>query len=107
MPSSRRAWRLFAWVAVACLLVILLIAAKLLHWDDQLRLLWQERSVPLEQRTAGIWLPNYELALETRLAGLEDDETSGLTWNPLTGTLFTVTGKHPKLVEFTDRKSVV
>lgn len=101
MPSSRRAWRLFVWVTVACLLVTLLIAAKLLHWDDQLRLLWQERSVPLEQRTAGIWLPNYELALETRLAGLEDDETSGLTWNPLTGTLFTVTGKHPKLVEFT------
>lgn len=79
----------------------LLIAGHLLHWDDQLRLYWQEQSVSEETRAAGIWLPDYRLVLETELAGLEEDETSGLTWNPLTGTLFTVTGQNPQLVEFT------
>ncbi|MCY1409442.1 putative protein YjiK [compost metagenome] len=33
------------------------------------------------------------------LAGLENDETSDLAYNPVTGTLFTVTGKSPTLVE--------
>lgn len=79
----------------------LLIAGHLMHWDDQLRLYWQEQSVGEETRAAGIWLPDYRLTLETTLDGLEEDETSGLTWNPLTGTLFTVTGQHPQLVEFT------
>jgi uncharacterized protein YjiK len=79
----------------------LLIVGQRLHWDDQLRLLWQEQSVDEQTRAAGIWLPDYHLVLETTLAGLEEDETSGLTWNPLTGTLFTVTGQNPQLVEFT------
>jgi len=98
-PNSR--WRLAAGILLLFLLVAVLIAGRLLHWDDQLRLYWDERSVSPEQRAAGIWLPDYELALETTLAGLEEDETSGLSWSPLTGTLFTVTGQNPQLVEFT------
>ncbi|HAG79188.1 MAG TPA: DNA-binding protein, partial [Pseudomonas sp.] len=101
MPVRYSRWRLLVAVVLLLLFVALLVAGRLLHWDDQLRLYWSERSVTAEQRAAGIWLPDYELALETTLAGLEDDETSGLTWNPLTGTLFTVTGKHPQLIEFT------
>ncbi|BCY00632.1 SdiA-regulated domain-containing protein [Pseudomonas stutzeri] len=101
MPVRYSRWRLLVAVVLLLLFVALLIAGRLLHWDDQLRLYWSERSVTAEQRAAGIWLPDYELALETTLAGLEEDETSGLTWNPLTGTLFTVTGKHPQLIEFT------
>jgi len=98
-PNSR--WCLAAGILLLFLLVAVLIAGRLLHWDDQLRLYWNERSVSPEQRAAGIWLPDYELALETTLAGLEEDETSGLSWSPLTGTLFTVTGQNPQLVEFT------
>jgi len=97
---SRRSRRLL----LACLslpVLGLLLAGYLLHWNDQLRLLWQERTTGPEQRAASIWLPDYRLALETELPGLEEDETSGLTWNPLTGTLFTVTGQNPQLVEFT------
>ncbi len=77
-PNSR--WRLAAGILLLFLLVAVLIAGRLLHWDDQLRLYWNERSVSPEQRAAGIWLPDYELALETTLAGLEEDETSGLSW---------------------------
>lgn len=97
---SRRSRRLL----LACLFLPvlgLLLAGYLLHWNDQLRLLGQEWTTRAEQRAASIWLPDYRLALETVLPGLEEDETSGLTWNPLTGTLFTVTGKNPQLVEFT------
>ena len=84
MPVRYSRWRLLVAVVLLLLFVALLIAGRLLHWDDQLRLYWSERSVTAEQRASGIWLPDYELALETTLAGLEDDETSGLTWNPLT-----------------------
>src|SRR5690606_38435702 len=94
-------WRL---ILNSCLLLALaafLITGHQLHWDDQLRLYWAEKHVGAEQRAASIWLPDYELVLETTLAGLEEDETSGLTWDPATGTLFTVTGQNPQLVEFT------
>lgn len=102
MSTARTSrWRLAAGILLLFLLVVVLVAGRLLHWDDQLRLYWDERSVSPEQRAAGIWLPDYELALETTLAGLEEDETSGLSWSPLTGTLFTVTGQNPQLIEFT------
>ncbi|MCL7462145.1 SdiA-regulated domain-containing protein [Pseudomonas sp. NW5] len=107
MPTRRFPYRR---LLLALLLILsggVLVAGHLLHWDDQLRLLWQERQVEAPQRAAGIWLPDYRLALETRLPGLEEDETSGLTWNPLTGTLFTVTGQNPHLVEFTTRGVVL
>lgn len=83
------------------IIALVLLAGVLLHWDEQLRLYWREQGADAEQRAASIWLPDYELALETTLAGLEEDETSGLTWNPLSGTLFTVTGQNPQLIEFT------
>ncbi|WPP44970.1 SdiA-regulated domain-containing protein [Pseudomonas sp. AN-1] len=99
MPASRRRRLLSASLLLA--LATGLIAAHLLHLDDRLGLYWQEQSVSEADRAAGIWLPDYRLVLETELAGLAEDETSGLTWNPLTGTLFTVTGQNPQLVEFT------
>ncbi|EXF43610.1 SdiA-regulated domain-containing protein [Pseudomonas sp. BAY1663] len=101
MPVRYSRWRLLGYALLLFVLAAVLVTGRLLHWDDQLRLYWDERSVSPEQRAAGIWLPDYELALETTLAGLEEDETSGLTWNPLTGTLFTVTSQNPQLVEFT------
>lgn len=92
--------RLFLYVLLCLTVAAAMLTAWLLHWDDQLTLYWQEQTVDAEQRAASIWLPDYELAMETTLAGLEDDETSGLTWNAATGTLFTVTGQNPQLVEF-------
>ncbi len=102
LRSSRTVrWRRLLLVSLLFGATTLLSATHLLHWDDQLALFWQEQSATDAERTSGIWLPDYRLQLETELAGLEDDETSGLTWNPLTGTLFTVTGQNPQLVEFT------
>lgn len=103
MPNSARTsrLRLFLLAVLSLVLAALLLAGGLLHWNDQLKLYWDEQFTSTEQRAASIWLPDYELVLETTLAGLEQDETSGLTWNPSTGTLFTVTGQNPQLVEFT------
>ncbi|MFC3607535.1 SdiA-regulated domain-containing protein [Stutzerimonas tarimensis] len=79
--------------------LLLMGTAVALHWDDQVRLAWQERQTGPAVREASIWLPDYRLVHEVSLPGLEQDETSGLTWSPLTGTLFTVTGQNPQLVE--------
>ncbi|WP_312930094.1 SdiA-regulated domain-containing protein [Stutzerimonas nitrititolerans] len=100
-PSSRSRLRLSLYLLLGFTVFGIVVAGLLLHWDDQLKLYWQEQSTDAEQRAASIWLPDYELVLETTLAGLEEDETSGLTWDPATGTLFTVTGQNPQLVEFT------
>lgn len=100
-PSRRSRLRLSLYLLLGFTVFGMVVAGLLLHWDDQLKLYWQEQSADAEQRAASIWLPDYELVLETTLAGLEEDETSGLTWNPETGTLFTVTGQNPQLVEFT------
>ncbi|MEK0361931.1 SdiA-regulated domain-containing protein [Pseudomonas sp. CBC3] len=100
--SSRRSrLRLSLYLLLGFTVFGIVTAGLLLHWDDQLKLYWQEQTTDAEQRAASIWLPDYELVLETTLAGLEQDETSGLTWSPATGTLFTVTGQNPQLVEFT------
>lgn len=93
--------RLVLFSLLFLIIALVLLAGVLLHWDEQLRLYWREQGTDAGQRAASIWLPDYELVLETTLAGLEEDETSGLTWNPLSGTLFTVTGQNPQLVEFT------
>ncbi|ANF25345.1 SdiA-regulated domain-containing protein [Stutzerimonas stutzeri] len=92
--------RLFLYVSLILTIAMAVLVGWMLHWDDQLKLYWQEQYVDSQERAASIWLPDYELALETTLFGLEDDETSGLTWNAATGTLFTVTGQNPQLVEF-------
>ncbi len=78
------------------------------HWGDRAQLWLQERSTPLVERLASIWLPGYRAVIQAKaLNGLEQDETSGLTYNPATGTLFTVTGKHPLLVELSREGEVL
>ncbi|GAB3376880.1 SdiA-regulated domain-containing protein [Azotobacter armeniacus] len=99
--------RLLLNLALLLLALAVLIVGREWRWLDLVRLSWQERSATPQARAAGVWLPDYRLALETTLNGLEQDETSGLTWNPQSGTLFTVTGKHPQLVELSPEGAVL
>ena len=86
--------------ALAVALAGLAALVHYLHWDDQLRLLLKEQDTSASTRAASIWLPGYAASIEGKpLAGLEENETSDLAYSPLTGTLFTVTGKLPMLVE--------
>lgn len=81
----------------ACLLV-LLVAGVVAHfrlWDQQLSFWLVESQTSPAERQASVWLPGYKAVLQ----GLEDDEVSGLTYSAASNTLFTVTGKHPQLVE--------
>lgn len=95
LPRRRRL-TLALVVALACAVALV----RYLHWDDHARLWLQEHNLPAAERAANIWLPSYSASIEGKpLAGLEEDETSDLTYNPITGTLFTVTGKLPMLVE--------
>lgn len=88
------------WLSIAAGLGLLVAALDYLHWDDRLLFLWQERSTSAEQQAQSIWLPNYQAVIQAKpLAGLADAQTSGLSWSPLSNTLFTVTGRVPKLVE--------
>ena len=71
--------RLLLYVSLILTIAMAVLVGWMLHWDDQLKLYWHEQYVDSQERAASIWLPDYELALETTLFGLEDDETSGLT----------------------------
>jgi uncharacterized protein YjiK len=95
-PPLQRHLTLALVVTLACTAAL----TRYLHWDDRALLWFKEQSVPAAERAASIWLPGYKASVEGKpLAGLEEDETSDLTYNPITGTLFTVTGKLPMLVE--------
>ncbi len=84
------------------LLTVIAAAATLryLHWDDRLLFFLQEYSTSAQQQDDSIWLPGYRAVIQAKpLEGLAESETSGLSWSPLSNTLFTVTGRLPKLVE--------
>ncbi len=93
--SRPKLWRL----AAACTVLVFWLM-HYFHWDDRLLFLWQERNTSAQQQAESIWLPGYRAVIQAKpLAGLEKAETSGLSWSPLSNTLFTVTGRIPKLVE--------
>ncbi|WP_107328475.1 SdiA-regulated domain-containing protein [Metapseudomonas otitidis] len=75
-------------------------ALRYLHLDDRAQLWLSERNLSKGEQADSIWLPGYQAVLQGKpLAGLENDEASDLAYNPVTRTLFTVTGKTPMLVE--------
>lgn len=87
------------WLLAACTALVVWLM-HFLHWDDRLLFLWQEHKTSTQQQADSIWLPGYRAVIQAKpLAGLEKSETSGLSWSPLSNTLFTVTGRIPKLVE--------
>jgi uncharacterized protein YjiK len=87
-------------LALLSLLLLLALALDYLQLHKRAYFWIKEQDLSLVERQASIWLPDYRAVLRGKpLAGLEGDETSGLTYHPGRNTLFTVTGKHPQLVE--------
>jgi len=84
-------------------LLVLLVTGVVAHfrlWDQQLSFWLVESQTSPAERQASVWLPGYKAVLQGKpLQGLEDGEVSGLTYSAASNTLFTVTGKHPQLVE--------
>lgn len=83
----------------AALLIASLVAMHLLRLDSRALLWLQESRVSSEQRASGLWLPGYQAVRQIAVPGFERQEFSGLSYSPATGTLFTVSGKQPLLIE--------
>jgi uncharacterized protein YjiK len=92
------ALRWSTWVATAA--VIGYGVAVAMHWDDRGVLWVKERFESKIEQQASIWLPDYQVDIDAKvLPGMEDDEASDLSYNPVSKTLFAVMGKNPFLVE--------
>lgn len=104
LPPTRSRFariRNIRWYVWALLVLCLgYMVAFFMHWDDR-GLLWVREAFESKvERTSSIWLPAYHVAIDAKvLPGMEDDEASDLSYNPVTKTLFTVMGKNPFLVE--------
>lgn len=89
MPLLTRHWRL-------CLTLSLLVGAGLgihaVRWEQRALFWLQQLGVGTATQAERVWLPGYRAAIQALpLADLA--ETSGLSYNPFTGTLFTVAGR--------------
>lgn len=87
---------------VVLLLLVVVIGVGLYQRWDERGVFWllDESQFTPEQQAASIGLSNYHVVVAGKpIAGLERDETSGLTYNPRTNTLFTVLGKRAEIIE--------
>ncbi|WP_122664050.1 SdiA-regulated domain-containing protein [Pseudomonas viridiflava] len=106
--STRRLPRI-RWYGLLLLVVVIGYGiAYAMHWDDR-GLLWLgERFESPSERSASVWLPDYVVDVDAKaLPGMEDDEASDVSYNPVTKTLFAVMGKNPFLVELTLKGDVL
>jgi uncharacterized protein YjiK len=93
---------MFRTVRLWGLLGFVILSASAVHFLrlDARALLWlAESRSSAEERKASLWLPGYRAVLQTRVPGFEQEEFSDLAYNPASGTLFTVSGKQPLLIE--------
>jgi uncharacterized protein YjiK len=98
--------RWYVWLLLA--VVIGYGVAVAMHWDDRGRLWLGERFESATDRNASVWLPDYVVDIDAKLLpGMEKDEASDLSYNPVTKTLFAVMGKNPFLVELTLKGDVL
>ena len=92
--------RWYSWLFLAG--AIIYGVAWAMHWDDRGVLWVAEGFETPAERLESVWLPDYHAVIDAKLLpGMEKDEASDLTYNPLTKTLFSVMGKNPFLVELT------
>ncbi|MEN0105505.1 MAG: SdiA-regulated domain-containing protein [Pseudomonas sp.] len=97
LHSLRRSW---PWLLFAFVLLAAAALTYTQHWLGQVKYWADEDNFDQAERDASIWLPGYRPVIQAKpLKDLDNDETSDLTYNPDTKTLFTVTGKEPLLVE--------
>jgi uncharacterized protein YjiK len=105
-PRRLLGLRWYVWLLLAA--VIGYGVAFAMHWDDRARLWLNEGFESKAERTASVWLPDYVVDIDAKpLPGMEKDEASDVSYNPVTKTLFAVMGKNPFLVELTLKGDVL
>ncbi|SDX32445.1 Uncharacterized protein YjiK [Pseudomonas syringae] len=101
-----RKMRWYSWLLLVVLLGYGL--AFIMHWDDRALLWFQERFETKAGRHASIWLPDYHVDIDAKpLQGMEKDEASDLSYDPVSKTLFAVMGKNAFLAELTLKGDVL
>jgi uncharacterized protein YjiK len=100
-PTKRRPHFRWSWLLIAA--VVILVGLSLAwHWDDRGLLWMRERNVTQAEHAASIWLPDYTAVIDAKpLAGMEKDEASDLSYDPVSKTLYSVMGKNAFLSELT------
>ena len=88
------------WKKLGGLMAVVIVAGALVGaWYYKLpALAWywvKMQSNAEEWSTAGVWLPHYEVLIDGRVVDGVEENASGLTFSSHTGTLFSVTNKHP------------
>ncbi|THF63323.1 SdiA-regulated domain-containing protein [Pseudothauera rhizosphaerae] len=96
--ADRRGWR--RWLPAA---LVLAAALGVLEWRFQplnLTRHWlQMKAGESRWAAAGIWLPAYSVTIDARVIEGIDGNASGLTFDPVRGSLYTVTNKPPAVFE--------
>ncbi|WP_439850167.1 SdiA-regulated domain-containing protein [Pseudomonas syringae] len=101
-----RAMRWYSWLLLVVVLGYGL--SHIMHWDDRALLWFKERFDSKEERSASIWLPDYHVDIDAKpLLGMEADEASDLSYDPVSKTLYAVMGKHAFLAELTLKGDVL
>mgnify|MGYP000654264332 CR=1 FL=1 len=97
--SSRRPRVPVAWLLIV-LVVILVGLSYAWQWDAR-GLLWlREQTASTAERKASVWLPDYKVDIDGKsMVGLEKDEASDLSYDPVSKTLYSVMGKNAFLAE--------
>lgn len=100
LSAPRKRMRFSAsWLFIA-LAVILVGLSYAWHWDDR-GLLWlREQSASAAEHASSVWLPDYRVDIDGKpMVGLEEDEASDLSYDPVSKTLYSVMGKNAFLAE--------
>lgn len=83
---------------IAAVFIVFLAVSHYLHWDDRLIQLVKEYRLSEAERQSVSWFDGYNADIqEKEIPALLKAETSGLTWHEPSNSLFTITGKIPKL----------
>ncbi len=90
----------FFYFGAALVVLCLVTVSHYLHYDDRLLQLFKEQLTSQQEQKSSIWLSDYQAVIQAKpIARLKKAETSGLTWHAPSNTLFTITGKIPKLAQ--------
>ena len=69
--------------------------------DDAFMRIWKDKTTPLYEKQAAIWLNDYVSDIDALVVEGVDDNLSGLTWNNDTETLFAVINSPSQILELT------
>lgn len=81
------------------LIITAVATVKLYEIDDRVYAFYLDQSTPDTVKQSSVWLNDYAVNIDTKVINGISHNTSGITWNPITGTLFGVINNPPQVFE--------